>query len=99
MDAARAQSVTLRVVETLGRSIVGQDDDPITQAMLRAAAKTGLGTLVLLQLEPGQPLPAMHPAFGKSDVNRPTAYLCQGQTCGLPVYDALSLTRVLQGES
>jgi len=27
MDAARAQSVTLRVVETLGRSIVGQDDD------------------------------------------------------------------------
>jgi len=79
--------------------IVGQDDDPITQAMLRAAAKTGLGTLVLLQLEPGQPLPAMHPAFGKSDVNRPTAYLCQGQTCGLPVYDALSLTRVLQGES
>jgi len=79
--------------------IVGQSDDHITQAMLRAAAKTGLGTLVLLRLEPGQSLPAGHPAFGKTEVSRPTAYLCRGQTCGLPVYDALSLTHALQGET
>ena len=79
--------------------IVGQSDDPITQAMLRAAAKTGLGSLVLLRLEPGQPLPAGHPAFGKTEVQRPTAYLCQGQTCGLPVYDGPSLLNALQEES
>jgi hypothetical protein len=79
--------------------VVGQSDDPITESMLRAAARTGLGTLVLLRLEPGEPLPAVHPAFGKTDVSKPTAYLCQGQTCGLPVYDAPSLTHALQGES
>ncbi|HVI52776.1 MAG TPA: thioredoxin domain-containing protein [Candidatus Sulfotelmatobacter sp.] len=75
--------------------IVGKESDPQRRAMLRLAAEKGGPSLVLCQLYPGQELPASHPARGKTAVSRATAYLCTGQSCGLPVYDAPSLAKIL----
>jgi len=71
--------------------IVGQAEDRTFRAMLRAAAQNGGSHLVLCRLTPDQALPSDHPAFGKTAVNRTTAYLCIGHSCGLPIYDAPSL--------
>jgi uncharacterized protein len=41
-------------------------------------------------------LPASHPAAGKAAVDgKPTAYVCRGETCSLPVTDANELARLL----
>ncbi|HVZ15162.1 MAG TPA: thioredoxin domain-containing protein [Bauldia sp.] len=44
----------------------------------------------------GAALPASHPAFGKTAAGgKPTAYVCRGETCSLPVTDRAALTALL----
>ena len=72
--------------------ILGEDEDPATQALLRRVFDTALPNRVLLRLKPGTALPEGHPAFGKTQVDgKPTAYVCVGATCGLPASDPESL--------
>jgi uncharacterized protein YyaL (SSP411 family) len=42
-------------------------------------------------------LPNGHPASGKGTVDgKPTAYVCRGETCSLPVTDGAALMRLLR---
>jgi uncharacterized protein YyaL (SSP411 family) len=49
---------------------------------------------VVTLLTPGESLPDIHPAREKGPVEgRPTAYVCVGSTCSLPVTDPEDLRR------
>ena len=80
-------------------TIIGARDDGATRRLIAAsrAASGPVGTIAVLA--PGARLPAGHPAAGKEQKDgRPTAYLCIGQTCSLPLTEpaeiADSLPRV-----
>jgi uncharacterized protein YyaL (SSP411 family) len=84
-----------RAVQTV---IVGAPGDDRTEALLAAAFAASAPTRVLIQLQPGASLPAGHPASGKGLVDgRPTAYVCVGRTCGLPVTEPEKLGEELAG--
>ena len=81
---------------TLQIVIVGKRGDAATQALIRAALDRSLPNRLLQVIEPGAQLPDSHPASGKRMVGgKPTAYLCKGQTCGLPVTHAAGLGTAL----
>ncbi len=76
--------------------IVGDADDPATAALVRAAFDAGMVNRTVARVAPGTELPAGHPAHGKGLVKgKSTAYVCAGQSCGLPVTDAAALARDL----
>ncbi len=53
--------------------------------LARTAINCGDPNLILACLTPEIELPADHPAKGKTQIDsQPTAYVCRGQTCGLP---------------
>lgn len=84
--------------ETLERGlqvvIIGAANDPATQAFCRVAAIQPLAAIT--RLAPGVALPTGHPAHGKTAVNgQPTAYVCRGGTCSLPLTDASALRSAL----
>ncbi len=65
-------------------------------ALVRSALSAGNPNLILLRLLPETALPASHPGFDKSQVNnQPTAYVCRGQSCGLPHTDPVELFKAL----
>jgi hypothetical protein len=76
--------------------IVGPRGDPATRALIRAALDRALPNRLLQVVEPGAQLPDGHPAQGKGMVGgKATAYVCKGQTCGLPVTHAAGLGTAL----
>ena len=86
--------------EVLARAVqvvvIGKAEDPLRAHLVRAAAQAGIAQIVLTQIEPGMNLPASHAAAGKEMIDgKATAYVCIGQTCGLPVTDAAALTAQL----
>ena len=73
-------------------AIVGAPDEDTTRALVRAVLDVPLPNRVLLQVAPGTALPQGHPAHGKEAKGGvPTAYVCVGPTCGLPVTEAEDL--------
>ena len=81
--------------------VIGKADDPARQRLVQAAARAGIAQMVLMQIEPGMNLPSHHAAAGKTMMDadglpRATAYVCIGQTCGLPVTDADALKAQLE---
>jgi uncharacterized protein YyaL (SSP411 family) len=51
----------------------------------------------LERIDEGAPLPALHPAQGKTKVDgKPAAYVCIGSTCSLPITDAEALASALK---
>ena len=67
-----------------------------TAELAAAVLKLALPTRVLMRVHDGKQLPPGHPAHGK--VKRddlPTAYVCVGQTCSLPVTDIAHLKSAL----
>ncbi len=77
--------------------VVGTRDDDRTQPLERAVHEASLPRRILVHLAPGTDLPAGHPAHGKDMVDgAPTAYVCVGATCRLPVTDPETLRRELQ---
>lgn len=67
-------------------AIIGRRGDPATDALVAAAYRVSVPNRVLLVSAPGAMLPDTHPAAGKTQIDgRPTAYVCLGPTCGLPV--------------
>lgn len=66
-------------------------------AMAKTTLALALPTRVLMRVPDGARLPAAHPAHGKTKRDDlPTAYVCVGQTCSLPVTDTAHLTSALQ---
>ena len=79
--------------------VVGENDNPSFQSLLRAVYGLSLPNRVVLGLPPSGSLAAGHPAAGKGVVDgKPAAYVCEGPVCSLPITDAEglleSLTRV-----
>jgi hypothetical protein len=75
---------------------VGEKGDPPFQSLLRAVYSVSLPNRVVLALPPDGSLPAGHPATGKGLVDaKPTAYVCEGPVCSLPITDAESLLESL----
>jgi uncharacterized protein YyaL (SSP411 family) len=86
--------------EVLARAVqvvvIGKAEDPQRAHLVRAAAQAGIAQMVLTQIEPGMNLPASHAAAGKEMIDgKATAYVCIGQTCGLPVTDTAALAAQL----
>ena len=77
--------------------IAGQRNDPATLALLRAVNSKSIPARVLTIIEPGEFLPATHPAFGKQQIeSRATAYICRGPVCSLPITEPDALAAELR---
>ncbi len=82
----------LRPVEIV---LVGTHEE--TAALRRAVFSVALPTRVLATIADTAILPASHPASGKSMLDgRPTAYVCKGETCSLPIVDPQALAAELR---
>jgi uncharacterized protein YyaL (SSP411 family) len=80
--------------------LIGDPTDSELHALRRTALAAPAPDAVVLSRAPGAPLPADHPAAGKPQLaGRPTAYVCPGQTCRLPITDPSELARTLTVES
>lgn len=78
-------------------AIIGRRGDPATDALVNAAYQVSVPNRVVLVSPPDATLPEMHPAIGKTQVDgKPTAYVCLGPTCGLPVTTPAELTASLK---
>jgi uncharacterized protein YyaL (SSP411 family) len=76
--------------------VIGPPEDPAAEALIRAAHGRSLPLLVLQRIAPDEALPASHPAAGKGmQDGRPTAYVCRGPTCSLPITAADELAQAL----
>jgi uncharacterized protein YyaL (SSP411 family) len=77
-------------------AIIGDSGDPETHKLRNTVFSAGVPVKIVSLLTPGQPLPPIHPARDKAPVEgRPTAYVCVGSTCDLPVTDPVELRRRL----
>ena len=80
--------------------IVGDRDSGTGSTMVNAVFDVSLPNRVLQVVEDAATLPAGHPAYGKIKVGgEPTAYICRGQTCSLPITDVAELLRALNGDA
>jgi len=76
--------------------VVGPREDQGTRDLIRAAYDRSLPNRLLQVIPPDAQLPARHPAAGKGMVGgKPAAYVCKGQTCGLPVTHPKALATAL----
>jgi uncharacterized protein YyaL (SSP411 family) len=68
--------------------------------LLGAARAAPSHVLVTALHADGDRVPPAHPTFGKTAIEgRPTAYVCRGATCSLPVTDAAALAALLSARS
>jgi uncharacterized protein len=76
--------------------VVGPSDSEATRALVQAVHERSLPNRLLQVVPPGAQLPERHPAAGKGMVDgKPAAYVCKGQTCGLPVTHPKGLATAL----
>ena len=75
--------------------LVGTHEE--TAALARAAFGVSLPNRVLMRVADGEKLPDGHPARGKGKQDgKPTAYVCAGQTCSLPLTEMGALEAELR---
>lgn len=68
--------------------LAGDPEDPRLLELKRLALASPFPGATLQILGPDEALPAGHPAAGKGPVDgKPAVYLCEGQTCRLPITD------------
>ncbi len=76
--------------------IVGDPSEPRTTALVEEISGHSLPDRMIIYVPPGTTLPEQHPAAGKSQVDgKPTAYVCRGTSCSLPVTEPNRLSEVL----
>jgi hypothetical protein len=64
------------------------------RALRRALSDVSLPNAVVQEIGAGEPLPASSPAHGKTAIEgKPTAYVCIGLQCSLPVTDPAALVQ------
>ena len=81
---------------TLQIVVVGPPEAEATRALVRAVHERSLPNRLLQVIAPDAQLPERHPAHSKGMVGgKPAAYVCKGQTCGLPVTHPKGLATAL----
>jgi uncharacterized protein YyaL (SSP411 family) len=76
--------------------VIGARDAAATDALLRTAAVAATPNLIRALVAPDAALPATHPAAGKGQLDGvPTAYVCVGPTCSLPLTEPEALAVAL----
>ena len=77
--------------------IAGHNDDPDLEALRHAALAAAVPGATVQIVSPDAALPSGHPAYGKGLVEgKPAAYICEAQTCRLPVTSADQLRENLE---
>jgi uncharacterized protein YyaL (SSP411 family) len=77
--------------------IVGDRADAATRRMAETVHGCSLPGRALLIVDPGDDLPAPHPAAGKGQTDgQATVYVCRGNTCSLPLTDPAALADSLR---
>ena len=67
------------------------------KALRRALAGVSLPGAVVQEVRAGEPLPASSPAHGKTAIEgKPTAYVCIGPQCSLPVTEPAALVETVK---
>ena len=85
--------VLLRAVQVV---IIGERAEPAAAALVAAAHRVCAPLRVLQVIAPGDSLPESHPAHGKTQTGGlPTAYVCRGTTCSLPITEPGELSQAL----
>jgi uncharacterized protein YyaL (SSP411 family) len=80
-----------------GLQVVIRADRDEAQALLRAVHRVSLPNLVLSVVPASASLPKGHPAEGKEQVGgKPTAYVCEGPVCSLPLTEPEALEEDLR---
>jgi len=75
--------------------IVPQGGDP--RPLRRALAGVSLPGTVVQEVREGEALPSSSPAHGKTAIEgRPTAYICIGPQCSLPVTEPAALVETVK---
>ncbi|MCW0233113.1 MAG: thioredoxin domain-containing protein [Ferrovibrio sp.] len=78
-------------------AIIGRRGEAATDALVAAAYTVSIPNRVVLVTSPDATLPDTHPAIGKTQIDgKPTAYVCLGPTCGLPVTTPAELAASLK---
>ena len=76
--------------------VVGHKGNMRTQDLLRAYWAKPMPNAMVVQIEPGDPLPAGHPAAGRGmEGGQPTAYICQAGQCSQPITNPAELAQTL----
>jgi uncharacterized protein YyaL (SSP411 family) len=72
--------------------VIGHKGHSKTQELVRAFWSKPIPNGMLVQIEPGDPLPPQHPAAGRGmEGGHPTAYICQRGTCSAAFINAADL--------
>ncbi|MCW8916839.1 MAG: hypothetical protein OQK24_13435, partial [Magnetovibrio sp.] len=76
--------------------LIAQPDDVAALNLIAEIHKTAVAARSLLRIEPGTNLPTGHPARYKEMVDGlPTAYVCRGTVCSLPITTPIKLAHTL----
>jgi uncharacterized protein len=80
--------------------LVGDRNSAEIQAFLTILTQHPGATTILSVVDPTHRFPTDHPAAGKGQLDgRPTAYVCHGQSCSLPITETAQLTTALAPRS
>jgi uncharacterized protein len=86
------------LIKPLQIVLVGERGTNSFETLRRSVYNVSLPNRVVVSLSPGSSLPSNHPAFGKGLIDgNPTAYVCEGPVCSLPVTDPQTFLETLAG--
>jgi uncharacterized protein YyaL (SSP411 family) len=84
------------LVNALVIVVIGHKGNARTHDLLRAYWSKPMPSGMVMQVEPGDPLPPGHPATGRGmEGGQPTAYICQAGACSNPITSAVDLANAL----
>jgi uncharacterized protein YyaL (SSP411 family) len=78
-------------------ALIGDRQNPVAQELLRILRTSPLPNRILQIAASDHAFPESHPLHGKISLQgKPTVYICEGQTCSLPITDPESLKAHLE---
>ncbi|MFO1247211.1 MAG: thioredoxin domain-containing protein [Alphaproteobacteria bacterium] len=84
------------LVNSLMIVVIGHKGNSRTQELIKAVWGKPMPNGMVIQIEPGDPLPEQHPAHGRGmEGGQPTAYICQAGTCSNGITDPAALSDAL----
>jgi uncharacterized protein YyaL (SSP411 family) len=84
------------LINSLVIVVIGHKGNARTQELIRAYWGKPMPNGMIMQLEPGDPLPPGHPASGRGmESGQPTAYICQQGNCSNGFTSAAALSEAL----
>jgi uncharacterized protein YyaL (SSP411 family) len=95
-DANMASLMAGFEILTKGMQVIIISKFSETTNLFRAVLSIGDPNLIVMRLSPNSILSSTHPAFNKTQIDeKPTAYVCHGQTCGHPHTEVKELLKDL----